>query len=142
MKKYILPILLLMLVAGSIVYAQSDFEIIELLRARIASLKSQIEIAKQKQVFGSAGQVVQNAPISGTVQNGTTGSILFVGSSQKLTQNNSNLFWDDTIRLPQDTIPLFDSITETQVRQQLSKYLSPKNEYLSIMTKNKKLKIE
>lgn len=34
--------------------------------------------------------------IGGTVTSGTTGSILFVGASAALTQDNANLFWDDT----------------------------------------------
>lgn len=36
------------------------------------------------------------ASIGGTVTGGTTGSILFVGSSSVLAQDNPNLFWDDT----------------------------------------------
>lgn len=61
---------------------------------------------------GTAGQVLQSngagvAPtwitpgsgsisIGGSVVSGTTGSILFVGSGPVLSQDNTNLFWDDT----------------------------------------------
>jgi hypothetical protein len=34
--------------------------------------------------------------IGGTVTSGTTGSVLFVGSSSVLAQDNSNFFWDNT----------------------------------------------
>ena len=41
--------------------------------------------------FGGGGM-----SIGGTVTSGTTGSILFVGASSALTQDNTNFFWDDT----------------------------------------------
>jgi hypothetical protein len=34
--------------------------------------------------------------IGGTVTSGTTGSVLFIGAGPALTQDNANLFWDDT----------------------------------------------
>lgn len=36
------------------------------------------------------------AGIGSTVSGGTTGSVLFVGASSALAQNNANFFWDDT----------------------------------------------
>ena len=37
--------------------------------------------------------------IGGTVTSGTTGSVLFVGASSALAQDNANFFWDDTNNL-------------------------------------------
>jgi hypothetical protein len=42
--------------------------------------------------IGSGGTM----SIGGTVTSGTTGSVLFIGGSAALTQDNANFFWDDT----------------------------------------------
>ena len=52
-----------------------------------------------------------------------------------------DLYWEDRIYLPEEEIELIDQITESQVRDILKTYLTPKNEYLAIMTKNKNLKV-
>ena len=44
----------------------------------------------------SWGTVSGGASIGGTVTGGTTGSVLFVGASSALAQDNANFFWDDT----------------------------------------------
>lgn len=47
-------------------------------------------------VAGCGGCSNSGFPIGGTITNGTTGSLLFIGSTPVLQQNNSKLFWDNT----------------------------------------------
>jgi hypothetical protein len=45
---------------------------------------------------GSAWKSVGSTEVGGDVENGTAGSVLFVGAGSLLSQDNSNFFWDNT----------------------------------------------
>ena len=93
MKKYFLiPLVVFSVIFAYAASARDDGEYIKELRARIVSLRAQIASFA---VLGSGGGRVPTNPIDSTVPNGTEGSVLFVGATSLLKQDNANFFWDD-----------------------------------------------